>query len=57
MTLSFLFWLLMILALIFSGWLGFRPNGDRWAFGWGLFLWVILFVLGWQVFGFVIKGG
>jgi hypothetical protein len=56
MTLSFLFWLLMILSLFFGGWVGFRPNGDRWVAGWTGLGWVLLFILGWKVFGFVITG-
>jgi len=59
MTIGFLFWLLMILWLIF-GWPAYwpAPGGDWRAFrpaGGLLLLWVILFLLGWQVFGWPIQ--
>ncbi len=60
MPLSFVFWLLMLLWLIF-GIMGMYPfPADRrgWALSAGGFLlWIILFVLGWAVFGFIIKAG
>lgn len=59
MSIGFLFWLLMVLAVFFNvyvGWpkpdspAGFKPLGGS------LLLFVLLFLLGWAVFGFVIKG-
>jgi hypothetical protein len=57
MTLSFLFWLLMILWLIFGFW-QWRPTApaNYAPFGGHLLLWVLLFLIGWRVFGFVIQG-
>lgn len=58
MTIGFLFWLLMILWLIF-GVVGpnWPPNGRGWFPICGSFLlWVLLFLLGWRVFGFPIQG-
>lgn len=54
MTKGTIFWLLMIITLVFYGW------GRPWAganygpFGTNLLLFFLLFLLGWQVFGFVI---
>ena len=59
MSLGFLYWLLMILWLVFGFWV-FRPlpaNPASYApFGGHMLLWVLLFLLGWRVFGFVIQG-
>jgi hypothetical protein len=56
-SIGLLFWLLFILGLIFNGWWGFSRSGDRagW-FGANGFVMVLLFLLGWKVFGFVIQG-
>lgn len=58
MTIGFLFWLLMILWLVFGiFWLypfdavSLRPIGGN------LLLFILLFMLGWKVFGFPIHGG
>lgn len=52
MTIGFLFWLLMILWLLFG--LGvLAVAGAPW--GGTLLLFILLFLLGWKVFGFVIK--
>ena len=62
MTIGFLFWLLMILWLIFGMWWNWPAsgsNGGPRAFGpvgGNLLLFVLLFLLGWKVFGFVIQG-
>lgn len=59
MTLAFLFWLLMILWLIFgliypaSAAAGAPPY---WPRGGHLLLWILLFLIGWQTFGFPIRG-
>jgi hypothetical protein len=58
MTLGFLFWLLWVLAALFGVW-GIYPGANRppfVPFG-GLFLvFVLFFLIGWRVFGFVIQG-
>ncbi|MDQ1638169.1 MAG: hypothetical protein QOF62_1508 [Pyrinomonadaceae bacterium] len=53
MTIGFLFWLLMILWLLFGAW-AYWP--DRKVFGGHFLLWLLLFLLGWSVFGFPIRG-
>lgn len=61
MTIGFLFWLLMLLWLFFSIYWGYRV--DRAGgfvvfapFGVNLFAFVLFFLLGWKVFGFIIQG-
>lgn len=58
MTISFLFWLLMILWFLFG--LYWNSNdfkaGNYGGFGGNLLLFILLFLLGWKVFGFVIQG-
>jgi hypothetical protein len=58
MSIGFLFWLLMVLWLVFGmywnwpsqpGPAGFGPLGSS------LLLFILLFLLGWAVFGFVIQ--
>lgn len=57
MPISFLFWLLMILWLVFG--LYWSRNdirgGSYGLVGGNLMLFVLLFLLGWKVFGFVIQ--
>jgi hypothetical protein len=61
MTIGFVFWLLMILWLVFGlywNWPQGNANGPR-AFGpvgGNLLLFVLLFLVGWKVFGFIIQG-
>lgn len=54
MTIAFLYWLLMILWLIFGIWTDY-PLGPR-PMGRTVLLWILLFLIGWSVFGFPIKG-
>jgi hypothetical protein len=56
-TLSLLFWLLMVLWLVFGlGWGWPRDAAARYVFGSWLLVWVIIALLGWRVFGFVVQG-
>jgi hypothetical protein len=58
LTLGFLFWLIWILCLIFGGVGVLRTDpAGRWHFGgFSLVLWILLGLLGWQVFGSPLKG-
>jgi len=54
MSKGFLFWVIMVVILLFgAGWrAGWTGAYGPWGFG--LILYILLFLLGWQVFGFVI---
>lgn len=58
MTIGFIFWLLMLLWILF----GLYSNredlrgGKYGATGGNLLLFILLFLLGWRVFGFIIQG-
>ncbi len=57
MPLSILFWVLMLLWLVFGMFLA-RIEGQPWTYrNWGgnLLIFILLFLLGWQVFGAAIK--
>lgn len=56
MTIGFIFWLLMILWLVFGIW-QFRAAPGPWPVVAGNgFAFVLFFLIGWQVFGWPIKG-
>ena len=58
MSKAFLFWLIMVLWLLFGLWVG-RPTPGAWAWqplSGTIILWLLLFMLGWKVFGFPIHG-
>lgn len=54
MPLSLAFWLIFILCVFFCYWSG-RP-WSSWSFGSYGAIFVLIFLLGWRVFGFVIQG-
>ncbi len=58
MTIGFLFWLLMVLWAIFGvgGVIYDGPYRGRIMFGGNLLLFVLLFLVGWRLFGFIIQG-
>lgn len=56
MTIGMLFWILYIVGLVFYGWVGYSRAESRWVIGGGLFWWVLIFLLGWKVFGFPVQG-
>ncbi len=58
MEIGMLFWLLMILWLLFGLYWNRTQiqGGDYGLVGGNLLLFILLFLLGWKVFGFVIKG-
>lgn len=53
LTVGLLFWILMVVWLVFGFWV-FVPWKREYAPS--LLLWFLLFLLGWGVFGFPIKG-
>jgi len=58
MSIGFVFWFLMLVWLIFSGWSGYAlPGPERGRYYGGNLLWfIIVFLLGWATFGFPIGG-
>lgn len=56
MTIAFLYWLLMILWLIFGFvWTGPETSPVYRRYGGHVLLWILLFLVGWKVFGFPLK--
>jgi hypothetical protein len=56
MSIGLLFWVLFVIAIVFGAW-GRTVNGQAyWANYNGWVFVVLLFLLGWRVFGFVIQG-
>jgi lipopolysaccharide export LptBFGC system permease protein LptF len=56
MTLGFIFWLLMLLALVFGVYTNRGAVGTPFVWGGSLFWWILLFLLGWKVFVWPIAG-
>jgi len=54
MTIAFLYWLLYILGLLFSGYTYRTALGTPLVWGHSLLLWILLFLIGWRIFGFPI---
>ncbi len=54
MTLGLIFWIIMLVWLLFSGW-SLRAGGPT-AWGGSLMLFVLLLLLGWHSFGAPIRG-
>ena len=56
MSLTFVFWFLMLCWILFSCWFGFRTGGDRLWFGGGVLIFILFLVIGLKLFGFPIHG-
>jgi hypothetical protein len=56
MTIGFIFWLLMLIGAILTVWSGWPYNGNYRPFSGLFFIFVLMFLLGWKVFGFVVQG-
>lgn len=54
MEIGFVFWLIMLLTILFWGWGTWGAAGSYWPMGHGLLIFILLFLLGWKVFGFAI---
>ena len=59
MDIGLLFWVLILFAIIvyFLGWWGPAPYRDHLLTGNGLFTLVLIIILGWAVFGPMLKSG
>ena len=51
MGFALIFWILMLLWLIYGSWGYWAPGNPYWWHGHGLFLFILLLLLGWHVFG------
>ncbi len=58
MSIGLCFWVLFLIYVIFGGWANRASlqGGDFGPFGGSLLLSVLLFLLGWGVFGFIVHG-
>ena len=45
------FWIIMIVPLLFGGWRFYNDAPNRPFYGFGFILWVLLFLIGWKLFG------
>jgi hypothetical protein len=53
MPIGFIFWVIMLLILVF-GFIRNNPTFAPYTWGWDVLLYILLFLLGWKVFGFAI---
>jgi hypothetical protein len=51
MDIGLLFWILMILWIVSTFGTWYQPSVGYWSYGSSLFQLVLFFLLGWQVFG------
>ena len=52
MPLQFWFWLIWLICVVFGGWTWWPAvPSNRWYFGAYCWVWVLLAILGWHVFG------
>jgi hypothetical protein len=58
MPIGLMFWIMMILWVVLWGGVGWGGwGGTRGPFMTGLFLWVLIALLGWHDFGPILQGG
>ena len=57
MALSIWFWVFYVLSIVFGGWGFYNPAEPTWyrRFGGYAILWILVGILGYQVFGSVVK--
>jgi hypothetical protein len=53
MPIGLIFWVLMLIILVF-GIARSQPAFAPYAWGWDWLLYILLFLLGWKVFGFMV---
>jgi len=56
MTIGFIFWLLMLLWLVFGAWTYRGQINAPFVWGGNALFFLLLFLLGWRVFGWPIAG-
>lgn len=56
MTLQVWFWIFMVIGLVFGTWINYDPQRPWFRWGGGhLLIFILLAILGWQVFGSPVK--
>jgi hypothetical protein len=57
MPLSFFFWMIYVLVLIIGVWFNYEPAQPLWYRRAGSYiaLWILVGILGWEVFGSVVR--
>jgi hypothetical protein len=57
MTLGILFWMIYVIAVIIGVWVNYEPAQPLWVrrAGTYLVLWILVGILGWEVFGPVVR--
>ena len=57
MPIGFIFWGIFLIIIVLSL-IGYT-QGAAWQYGWAnnIVVLILLFLLGWQVFGFILQGG
>lgn len=58
MSKGLVFWLIMLVAIILvlvAGWPSSVPGPPRYNVANSIVVWILLFLLGWAVFGFIIQ--
>jgi len=57
MPLSVLFWVIYLIAVLFGAWSSYEPAQPLWyrRAGSYLLLWILVGILGWEVFGSVVR--
>jgi hypothetical protein len=56
MSIALLFWILYIIAIVFSAWSNWPANGGFRPLGAPLLVFVLIGLLGWKVFGAAVHG-
>lgn len=54
LSLGIVFWIVMLLWLVGGFWVNYSAAPNYRAYGGHILLWFVLFLIGWQVFGFPI---
>lgn len=57
MSIGLLFWVLMVIWVVFWGWGRTAGGSPYWPHYNGWLLWVLFFLVGWRIFGFILHDG
>ncbi len=54
LSIGVVYWIIMLLLLFFGFWSNWTPAPNYRGFGGHMILWFLLFLIGWEIFGFPI---